>query len=291
MKERLTITLDENMLSLIDEGVDGVNIRNRSHAIERYLGIALGYNAPRKVLIFAGGNPISLNGKAVVSPMVMVSGKPILWYIINELKRNRITEILLAIGRESNSIVEHFGDGGAFGVKIRYIMEDAQKGTEGALLLVKGFVGNSPFFALNGDHIFRMDMNEMYNQHTSTKAIATIAITPASAKSHFGVTRLEGNRITSFIEKGESDREAHLVNAGIYVFGTSVFDYIRQSQGRQMLEHSLFPKLVSQGRLYGYVFSSPWYSIDNITDRNRSIRELEAVAKRVQGMAQGQRTA
>lgn len=284
MKERLTITLDKRLLEEVDQSIDGVNIRNRSHAIERYLGLALGLNTPKKALVFAGGNPITLNERSVVSPMVMVSGKPILWYIIRELKRNRITEILLAVGRESNSIVEYFGDGASFGVKIRYIMEDAQKGTEGALLLVKDFVGRSPFFALNGDHIFRMDMNEMYSQHTSTRAVATIAITPASAKSHFGVTRLEGNKITSFVERGEDDEGAHLVNAGIYIFSSSVFGYLRHSPERQMLEHSLFPKLVDEGKLYGYVFSSPWYSIDNILDKSKSLKELEGIARRISEM-------
>jgi len=35
--------------------IDGINVRNRSHAIERLIEIALSQNAPRKAIILAGG--------------------------------------------------------------------------------------------------------------------------------------------------------------------------------------------------------------------------------------------
>jgi metal-responsive CopG/Arc/MetJ family transcriptional regulator len=41
MKERLTITLDKNLLAVVDSTIDGVNIRNRSHAIEHLLNSAV----------------------------------------------------------------------------------------------------------------------------------------------------------------------------------------------------------------------------------------------------------
>ena len=41
MKERLTITVDKELLDKVDKIVDGVNIRNRSHAIEYLIRSAL----------------------------------------------------------------------------------------------------------------------------------------------------------------------------------------------------------------------------------------------------------
>jgi NDP-sugar pyrophosphorylase family protein len=49
-----------------------------------------------------------------------------------------------------------------------------------------------------------------------------------------------------------------------------------------MLEESLFPKLVRWARLFGYVFSGPWYSIDSTSSIQKSIKELENVAQIVQ---------
>jgi len=64
-KERLTIMLDE-----IDAIIDGINVRNRSHAIERLIEIALSQNAPRKAIILAG---VRLYGYVVAGSWVALS--------------------------------------------------------------------------------------------------------------------------------------------------------------------------------------------------------------------------
>ncbi|MBT7927099.1 hypothetical protein HN695_02070, partial [Candidatus Woesearchaeota archaeon] len=55
MKERVTLTLDTNLLAKIDKKVDGFKIKNRSHAIELMCKKALGESAPKLGLILAGG--------------------------------------------------------------------------------------------------------------------------------------------------------------------------------------------------------------------------------------------
>lgn len=282
MKERLTITLDEELLKKVDATIDGVNVRNRSHAIEKLIDVVLSQHAPKRAVIFAGGHSsIVQDSRRTITPMIKIQGKPVLDYILNELKRNGIREILLTIGKESDELVEHFGDGSNFGVRISYIREDAPKGTEGALSLVKGLIGTAPFFALNGDHIFRLDMNEMYAQHVNNKAATTMALTTTNRNEGIGVAKLEGPRITSFIERPSYDVAGKLVNAGIYIFDPSIFSMLHASKERVMLERSLFPKLAGMGKLYGYVFSTPWYSISSTGDINKSIKELEKFAVEV----------
>ncbi len=281
MKKRLTITLDEDLLKKIDASVDGVNIRNRSHAIEHLLDASLLHIAPKKAVLFAGGRKVEVDGRLLYSPMIPINGMPIMAHVLNELKRNGITDVLVTIGKGSDDIVEYFGDGSSFGLKINYIREDAPRGTEGALELVNGLVGREPFFALNSDHIFRLDMADMYLQHASTKAMATIALTTSISESRMGVTRLDGFKITSFSEKPQKG-EAKIVNAGIYLFDPAVLGLLTPSAERIMLEQSLFPMLANSGRLFGYVFSTPWYSIDNLDDIKKSKAEMERVAAMIQ---------
>ena len=278
MKERLTITLDKSLLASIDATIDGVNIRNRSHAIEQLLTSAISRGKPKKAVVFAGGTPVMVDAKPTPVSMVMIKGKPIIDYIVDELRRNHISEIIITIGKDSEGIFNHLGDGSSKGVAITYIKEEAPRGTEGVLESVKGKIGNEPFFALNGDHIFSIDMADMYTQHLANKAIATVALTPADSRSRFGVTNLAGNRITSFIQKHEQGSSAALVNAGIYLFNPEVFDLVGQVHGRVMIEERLFPKLVSMGKLFGYVFSGPWYSLDSTSSIQKSIKELENIA-------------
>ncbi|MDP3741317.1 MAG: ribbon-helix-helix protein, CopG family, partial [bacterium] len=56
-KQRLTITLDSELLKRLDNVIDGSKIRNRSHAIEFLLASSL---VPKKtrVLILSGGEGV-----------------------------------------------------------------------------------------------------------------------------------------------------------------------------------------------------------------------------------------
>ncbi len=278
MKERLTITLDSKLLKRLDATIDGVNVRNRSHAIERLLETILNQATPKKAVILAGGPTISVKGqRESPKPMLLVRGRPILEYVVRELKRNGVTEILIAIGKGGEKVISYFGDGSSFGVRLNYVKEDSPKGTANALSLAKGLVGNSQFFVINGDNIFNIDLNEMYKQHITTNAHATIALTPADVTASLGVTRLDGFKVTSFLEKPEHEK-GKLVSVGVYLFDPTIFDIIsKETTNQSMLEKHIFPKLASVGDLYGYVFSSPWYSLDT-RNVEESLRIMEKVA-------------
>ena len=66
-RDRLTITLRNDLLAELDAQVDGINIRNRSHAIEIMLSKVLATRREKKALILAGGKGtrISTSTRAV----------------------------------------------------------------------------------------------------------------------------------------------------------------------------------------------------------------------------------
>src|SRR3989344_4755196 len=75
-----------------------------------------------QAVILAGGagtrlQPFTLKNP---KPMVRVNGKPFLEYLVDLLKENGIKEIVILTGFLGEKIVKHFGDGKAFGVKIKY---------------------------------------------------------------------------------------------------------------------------------------------------------------------------
>ena len=90
----------------------------------------------------------------------------------------------------------------------------------------------------------------------------TIALTTAEKATGFGVTKLDGFKVVAFSEKPEETKN-QLVSTGLYVFSSSVFDMLAQSEKPVMLEDSLFPKLAIIGKLYGYVVSEGWIPLDS----------------------------
>lgn len=277
-KVRLTITIDRRILEEVDSTIDGLNVRNRSHAIERLIEIALNQSAPRKALILAGGEPIKFEGKTILKPMLIVNGKPIIEYTIEMLLKNGVNDVTILAGEKSEEIISYLGDGGRYGIKITYLIEEKRRGTEGALLLTKGLAGEEPFFVLNGDNFYNFSITEMYKQHIATKALVTIALTTAENTKGFGVTRLEGAKILNFVEK-PSFEKSKLISTGFYLFSKEALEFIKKVEEPVMLERSLFPKLANMGKLYGYVVSGSWAPLVS-SDIQSSIKNMESLVKK-----------
>ncbi len=262
MKERVTITLDKNLISQIDKRIDGIGIKNRSQEIELLLAEALGTNIPGKAVLLVGGRGTRLRPLTdkVPKALLEVQGKTIAEHLFDLLKRHGIRDAVLCIGYLRDKIKEHFGDGSKFGVNIDYAEESEPLGTAGPLKLAKKYLKDS-FIVSNGDELKDINIPRMFRLHKRKNALATIALTTVEDPSHYGVARLDGSRIIEFVEK-PTNPPSNLINAGFYIFEPEVIDMI--PEGYAMLEKDVFPKLAKLGRLRGFPFAGQWFDIGNI---------------------------
>lgn len=271
-KDRLTITLNKNILENIDKYIDGSRIRNRSHAVEYILGK---YFSPKvkKAIILAGGEGLLMRPFTYEMPkaMIPINNRPVLEYIIENLRRNDIREIIISIGHLGEKIEKHFGDGAKFGVKIKYINQKKQTGTIAPLLQAKPLLDKDPFILYYGDVLSSMDLIDMADFHMAGGSIATMAITSVKDPAKWGVVRLKGLKVDSFLEKPNSRKDlSHLINAGIYIFEPEIFKYISITSGK--LEKEVFPKLVKNRILNGYIFANDWYDVGNPETYKRAVK-------------------
>lgn len=263
MKERFTVTIDKDIVGLLDYYVDGIGIKNRSHAIEVLLKKAMGGSLPRTAFILAGGKGTRLRPitREIPKPMIPVQGRPLLEHIFDLLKKFHITNMILSIGYLGGVIRDYFGDGSRFGVKIRYLEEREPLGTAGPLKLGKDLLKGN-FIVCNADELKDIDIASMMHFHKDREAMATIALTSISDTSKFGVAEMQGDHILNFIEKPEPGTEvSNLVNAGFYIMNVSVLDLIPENKFC-MLETDIFPKIASMGKLVGYPFLGQWFPTD-----------------------------
>ena len=72
MKERITITLDSELIKQIDKRIDGNIIKNRSQQIELFLTKALGTYRPEKAVILVGGKGTRLRPVTLKMPKCMM---------------------------------------------------------------------------------------------------------------------------------------------------------------------------------------------------------------------------
>ena len=259
MKERITITLDKNLISQIDKRVDGIGIKNRSQEIEAILEEALGSNIPSKAVLLVGGRGSRLKPLTDKKPkgLLKVHGKPVTEHIFDLLKKYGIRDVILSTGYLKEQFKEHFGDGSNVGMSITYIEEETPLGTAGPLRLAKKYLKDS-FIVSNGDELKNINIARMFRLHKRKDALGTIALTTVDDPSQYGVARLDGSRIIEFVEK-PSNPPSNLINAGFYILEPDIIDMI--PQGFSMLEKDIFPKLAKMGRLRGFPFAGQWFDI------------------------------
>ncbi len=88
--------------------------------------------------------------ESIPKPMIVVSGRPIVEYIVDSLPED-VSEVIFVVGYLGVLIKEHFGDTYK-GRKIVYVEQNTLDGTAGALWKAQAFV-RERFLVLNGDDI------------------------------------------------------------------------------------------------------------------------------------------
>ena len=277
MKERLTITLDSETLSLLDARIVGKKIKNRSHAIEVLLGRELGNNRPYKAILLLGGKgtrfrPITYELPKALLPL---QGKTVPEHLIDLFKKFRITDLIFSVGYMAEKIQNYYGDGSKFGVKITYFKEDEALGSAGAIRLASPKLQET-FIVTNGDELKDIDIEEMYLFHKQNKALVTAALTTVEDPSSYGVAKLEGNRILEFVEKPARElAPSNLINSGLSIWEPEVLKLI--PKGFSMYEKDIFPQLAKERKLYGYIFSGQWFDTGTPERYEKAIKEWKGI--------------
>lgn len=274
-RKRLTITMREDLLHLVDKIIDGSSIRNRSHAIE-YLIQKSSTPKVDQALILAGGKGVKLRPYTYEMPkcLLPVSGKPLLEHVIDLFRSHDIRDIVLSIGYLGEKIKEHFGDGAKFGVKIRYIQQGQQeKGTAPPVRQAKkSLQSEKPFVLYYGDVLADINLKDFIDFHTTNENFVTMALTSVAQSSNWGMVALHGTKIIRFSEKPDAKNTfSHLINAGIYICDSAIFDYITSDDKK--LEEDVFPKLAKEEKLFGYAFEGKWFDIGDLEIYERAVKE------------------
>ncbi len=276
MKDRITLTLDSELIEKIDQSIDGHKIKNRSHAIELLLMKAMKADMPTTALIIAGGKNKPLKKKFGETPHALtpIKEKPVLEHIIELFKKWGVTKIILSLHHDSEKIREHF-EGKDLGIEIVFLEESFPLGTAGPVRLAKEHL-NGTFFMCNADELKNVNLKKMYKFHKEYGGVATIALTTVDDPSEYGVANLTGNHILSFVEKPKKQNApSNLINAGLYIMEPEVVDYI--PQGFALLEQDVFPKLAKQNDLVGYSFSGQWFSLNNLEEYKEAENKWKGV--------------
>ncbi len=219
-----------------------------------------------RAIIMAGGEGTRLRPLTcdVPKPLVPVLDRPVMEYALQLLKRHGITEVGATLFYLPERITQHFGDGAAWGVSLRYWQEQTPVGTAGSVLMARDDLDDT-FVVLSGDGLTDCDLTKALDFHKQSGAVATLVMKRVPVPLEYGVVITEGaGRVRRFVEKpGWGEVFSDTVNTGIYILQREVLDLVPAGQSYDF-GRDLFPQLVAQQKpVFGWVMDGYWCDIGN----------------------------
>ena len=181
-----------------------------------------------KGIILHGGHGTRLRPLTHTGPkqLLPIANKPMSQYCVESLIDAGITEIAIIIGGiGANKVIDYYGNGEKFNVKITYIQQDEPKGIAHAINLCKNFIGDEKFLVFLGDNIIQKSIKDFVNEFKNSDAEASILLCEVDNPTQFGIADIKNKQIIKILEKPEIP-PTNLAVTGIYLLTPKIFKII-----------------------------------------------------------------
>ncbi len=215
-----------------------------------------------KAFVLCGGDGSRLRPYTyhTPKPMLPIAGKPILQYVLENLKKGGVDEVILTVGPMYEKIKEYFKSGEKIGMKIHYSIEEKKLNTAGSILPKKDLI-DGDFIVAMGDHITDINIKELIKRHKESGAIATLSLLKKQVPMQFGIAELDEKGYIK--ELREKPLLEYYINTAIYAFKPEIYNYIREGDD---FSHHVFPRLLENGeKMAAYIFEGGWYDVGTVS--------------------------
>ena len=239
-----------------------------------------------KAVILAGGlgTRISEETHLKPKPMIEIGGKPILWHVMKVYSAHGVNDFIICCGYKGYLIKEYFANYFLHMSDVTFDMrhnkmEVHQQNAEpwrvtlvdtgddtmtgGRLKRVAPYLqGEEAFCFTYGDGVGNVDITALIKHHHSQGKLATLTATQPPGR--FGTLKLDGSRITSFMEKPQGD--GNWINGGFFVLSPKAIERIEGD--KTIWEREPMESLASDGEFSAYFHKGFWQPMDTLRDKN-----------------------
>ncbi|MEX1217852.1 MAG: NDP-sugar synthase [Acidimicrobiales bacterium] len=215
-----------------------------------------------RAVVLVGGvgtrlRPLTNNHPKQMLPIV---GVPMIERVVSTLGAHGVTEAVLSLGYRPDAFLDAYPNSVCAGVLLHYAVEPEPLDTAGAVRFAALSAEiDDTFIVVNGDVLTDLDVTELWEFHKSHSAEGTIALTPVTDPSRYGVVpTAEDGRVLEFVEKpAPGTAPTNWINAGTYVLEPSVLDRIAPDR-KVSIERETFPAMVAEQTLYALHSDAYW---------------------------------
>lgn len=174
----------------------------------------------KEAIILCGGLGTRLRSviSDVPKPMAPINNKPFLAFVLEYLKKQNISRVVLAVSYKYEIIQEYFGNS-YIGMQILYSIEKEPLGTGGAILEALNLINSDSCYVLNGDTFFDVNLDRLKLDNSDI----CVALKPMKNFDRYGSVDIDNNSyISAFNEKKFTSNG--LINGGVYVIKKNIFN-------------------------------------------------------------------
>jgi len=222
-----------------------------------------------KAVVMAGGFGTRLRPltEKLPKPMAYVANRPMMEHVVRLLAKEGIKDLEVLLYFFPEKIMDYFGDGSQWGMRINYIGAESDYGTAGAVKMAEDRLDGT-FLVISADIITDFDLSKAFEFHRENKAAATMVLTRVPNPLQYGIVLTEQDgRIERFLEKPSwGEVFSDTINTGIYILEPEVLSLIPAKKNFDFSKN-LFPAMLSRGdRLLGYIAEGYWKDVGNLSE-------------------------
>lgn len=181
--------------------------------------------------------------------MVPIKGRPLLGWWMDLFEKHNVSDVLINTHYLPETVREFICSYNRQGrkVKIHESYEPVLLGSAGTLRANKKFVENEASFLIcYADNLTNANLSQLVLRHEQVKPVLTMGLFHTNNPTGCGIATVnEKHMITEFIEKPKHPA-SNLANAGIYVAGQEIFDYIPCNKDEVDMGKDVLPLLTEK---------------------------------------------
>jgi glucose-1-phosphate thymidylyltransferase len=181
------------------------------------------------VLCAGKGTRLSPLTDSIAKPLIPVANRPILFYVLDQIKKVGITEIAIVVSPDNKEQIQStVGDGSLWNTQITYIVQIEAKGLAHAVITAEDYLNGSPFLLFLGDNLIEGDLSAFVHKFRKGKCTAFVLLKEVPDPRLFGVAELDSvGKVVRLVEKPK-DPKSNLAMVGVYLFTPTIHQATKQ---------------------------------------------------------------
>lgn len=185
-----------------------------------------------KGILLAGGSGSRLNPvtRGVSKHLLPVGDKPLIYYPLSVLMIAGIREVLLVTtSRDQENFQSLLGDGSAFGISIKYVLQSYPRGIAEAFLLCEEHINEEPVALVLGDNVFYgYGFGGLLRRVASDVGGASIFGYRVNDPERFGVLSFGPNGKINSIDEKPKNPASNIAVTGLYFYDHRVVTFAKE---------------------------------------------------------------